>query len=131
MPTILDVTGFEIPGDVQGVSLLKLGTVKPRSIISESFPDRDLLNLHPRFHRIERAIFSWPYKFITSTAGEKELYDLSKDPSEKENLYRSGERISAELELRLSRWLNRISSESKSLAKSGQVLRVEFGRSVK
>jgi len=131
MPTILDVTGYEVPDDVQGVSLLKLGSVKTRSIISESFPDRDLLNLHPRFHRIERAIFSWPYKLISSTAGEKELYDLSKDPSEKENLYRHGERISAELELRLSRWLKSISSESTSLARSGRAFRVEFGRSIK
>jgi len=131
MPTILDVTGYEVPDAVQGVSLLKLGSVKTRSIISESFPDRDLLNLHPRFHRIERAIFSWPYKLISSTAGEKELYDLSKDPSEKENLYRHGERISAELELRLSRWLKSISSESTSLARSGRAFRVEFGRSIK
>jgi arylsulfatase A-like enzyme len=131
MPTILDVTGYEIPDDVQGVSLLKVESVRTRNIISESFPDRDLLNLDPRFHRIERAIFSWPYKFISSTAGEKELYDLSKDPSEKENLYQHGERISAELELRLSRWLKSISSASTSLAKSGQVFRVEFGRSIK
>ena len=131
MPTILDVTGYEIPDDVQGVSLLKVESVRTRNIISESFPDRDLLNLDPRFHRIERAIFSWPYKFISSTAGEKELYDLSKDPSEKENLYQHGERISAELELQLSRWLKSISSASTSLAKSGQVFRVEFGRSIK
>jgi len=131
MPTILDVTGYEIPDAAQGVSLLKLDSVRTRSIISESFPDQELLNLGSRFHRIERAIFSWPYKFISSTAGEKELYDLSKDPFEKENLYRHGERISGELELRLGRWLNSVSSESISLAKSGQVFRIEFGRSIK
>ncbi|NOY38663.1 MAG: sulfatase, partial [Nitrospirae bacterium] len=67
MPTVLDVLGYAIPGDIQGISLLKSEEIdKNRSVISESFPDRRKLILNKRFHRIERAIFSDSMKFITS-----------------------------------------------------------------
>jgi arylsulfatase A-like enzyme len=108
MPTILDVLGYEISKDIQGMSLQSLKHEKSRNIISESYPNNYLLSWHSRFHRVERAIYSWPYKFISSTAGKKELYDLSRDPDEKVNLYRSDDRISGELELQLNQRLNSV-----------------------
>jgi arylsulfatase A-like enzyme len=131
MPTILDVTGFEISKGIQGVSLLKLGTVKTRSVISESFSDYGLLDLHVRPPRVERAIFSGPYKFISSTAGKKELYDLSRDPSEKENLYRPDDTVSGELELRLSQWLHSVAGQSSSSGKADEASLAGFARSIK
>jgi len=117
MPTILDVTGYEIPEDINGVSVLRLKNDNTRNVISESYPNKYLMSWHARFHRIERAIISWPYKFISSTAGKKELYDLSKDPDEKVNLYRPDDKISGNLELQLNQKLKNSAVKSSSPAK--------------
>ncbi len=39
-----------------------------------------------RFQRVRRALFKWPYKLIWSSDGHHELYDLSRDPGEQNNL---------------------------------------------
>ncbi len=105
LPTVLDTLGYEIPGNVQGLSLLKPEDLNNRTVISESFPDRIKLRLHKRFHRIERAIFSNSMKFISSTSGKSELYDLSKDPREKTNIDMVNNAISENLESKLNKWL--------------------------
>lgn len=48
----------------------------------------DLLNPHwgARFRRVRRALFAWPYKYIQSSDGRHELYDLERDPREASNL---------------------------------------------
>jgi hypothetical protein len=40
-----------------------------------------------RFRRVRRAIIDWPYKVIRSSDGAHELYDLSVDIAESNNLY--------------------------------------------
>ena len=117
MPTILDVLGYEVPEYVQGLSLTKLESWNARTVIAESFPKGPLLTLHPGFNRVERAIFFWPFKFILSTAGKRELYDLSKDPDEKNNLYRPDDETSRRLEMSLNHWLKTVSAETGSPAK--------------
>jgi arylsulfatase A-like enzyme len=113
-PTILDVAGGdEMSGKNQEKSLLKVEDGNPRVVISESFPYKENSSLHPRFRCIERAIFSRTFKFIRSTAGKRELYDLSKDPNEKKNLYDSDSNVSKELETRLTRWLASVESPGK------------------
>lgn len=114
MPTVLDVLGYKIPGELQGVSLLRPENLDNRNVISESFPDRRKLILHKRFHRIERAIFSDSMKYITSTSGKQELYDLSKDPEEKKNIYTANKSISKYLESKLNHWLSVVNKESTS-----------------
>lgn len=39
-----------------------------------------------RFQRVRRAIFDWPLKYIDSSDGHDELYDLDRDPAEVLNL---------------------------------------------
>jgi arylsulfatase A-like enzyme len=117
MPTILDVLRFEIPGDIDWQSLLTPKQSRPREVISESFPHGYLLQWHPRFRRIERAIFSGQVKFIRSTGGKRELYDLSKDPKEKRNLYNSSGGAYKELEARLNEWLKETKEEFGSTPK--------------
>jgi arylsulfatase A-like enzyme len=114
MPTILDVLGYEIPQGIDGQSLLRHDGSNPREVISESFPHGYLVNWHTRFRRVERAIFWGQLKFIGSTAGKQELYDLSKDPDEKENLYETDKGASRDLEARLNQWLREVNEESGS-----------------
>ena len=75
-----------------------------------------MISWHQRFNRVERAIFSDPYKFISSTAGKRELYNLSKDPNEMENLYKDDD-TSKGIEARLETWLKTTVAETESPAK--------------
>ena len=116
MPTVLDVLGYEIPVDIQGQSLLKLENMNKRPIISESFPGTFVIRWHERFDRFEKAIFLDGLKFIHSTAGKRELYDLSKDPDEEENLYSQTDNRAKKLETALNEWLKKTMSEAELAA---------------
>jgi len=105
MPTILEVSGYEVPGYVHGKSLLKLEKDDTRVVLSESFPNPTYIKWHSRFNRYERAIFSKHFKFISSSAGKRELYNLAEDPNESDNLYNPDDYTSKELESRLNQWL--------------------------
>ena len=60
--------------------------------------------------QVSLAIFKGNFKFINSTAGKKELYDLSKDPNERKNIYNLENSVSKELETKLNSWLSTIKS---------------------
>jgi arylsulfatase A-like enzyme len=100
-PTVLDVVGLPIPEGIPGRSLASgTDSLGSREVFAESFR----WTRFSRLDRVERAIFSGHMKFISSTAGKRELYNLAEDPEEMENLYREdGESI--ELERRLNEWL--------------------------
>lgn len=98
MPTLLLTLGLSIPPDVQGKSLIPLimgeNPGNERCSYSESF--------YPRYH------YGWSelqslrnsrYKYIK--APKPELYDLTKDPKEQENVYRQNSSIAEELEQKL------------------------------
>lgn len=110
MPTILGVLEYEAPENLRGKNLLKLEPGNSRIVISASFQNDYLISLHSRFNRVERALFLRPFKLISSTSGKRELYDLSKDPNERENLYQSNG-MARELEARLDQWLKTIKAE--------------------
>ena len=106
LPTVLDVLAYELPVKLNGQSLLNLEENNSRIVISESFPSGHLRSLHSRFDRIEQALFLGPYKFIRASRGKKQLYNLTKDPAEKDNIYQSDNSTCTKLETRLNEWLN-------------------------
>ena len=84
MPTVCELLGLPTPGDVQGKSLLSLvagqKTEPDREAYSESY--------YPRYHygwSELKSIRTARYKFIQ--APRPELYDLSLDPREKDNIF--------------------------------------------
>jgi arylsulfatase A-like enzyme len=86
LPTIMEVTGISPPRFLQGVSLRHgIGNAN-RKLISESFPGSGLTSLNPKFNRIERALYAGSFKYIDSTSGQHELYDVSADPGEARDL---------------------------------------------
>ncbi len=119
MPTILELLTYKTPDNLQGISLQKLESGKTREVISESFPYGGWLEWHSRFDRVERAIFSGPYKFISSTAGKKELYNLLQDSSEKDILNKTENKITMDLEAKLNRWLETTVPRFESTSKKG------------
>jgi arylsulfatase A-like enzyme len=89
-PTILEVAGVPRPASFAGQSLTQ-SVDSERYLYSEAFPPDSPDNLVERFHqRTERAIYHHHQKFIESTKGDRELYNLDTDPEERRNLY-SGE----------------------------------------
>jgi len=97
-PTILDFLGYPIPGEMQGKSLKDLlfnpGKELERLLYTESF--------YPRFHfgwHELKAVYWRNYKYIDTRSPE--LYDLAKDPSERENLYLKNNRIAKKMKAML------------------------------
>ena len=86
LPTILASAGIPAPVFVQGRNLLDGATPADRFLVSESFPEPRLMDLHKRFIRTERALYSGKYKLIASTAGKRELYNIANDPAEQSDL---------------------------------------------
>ena len=81
MPTVLDATGLEAMVETEGASLWPVLTgmadLPPRALFAES-----TLYGAPR-----RAIIEWPYKLIVEpTTGVRELFDLSADARERNDL---------------------------------------------
>jgi arylsulfatase A-like enzyme len=104
MPTLLDLIGAKIPAKVkaqmQGVSLLPL--INGEHMELTAFSETDY-----RFYACKRAIrTSDGLKFIYSLdSGEKELYDLKKDPQEQVNLINTDPKTAYELEQKLFSWM--------------------------
>jgi len=99
MPTILDLIGIDSPKQVQGVSLLPLieGGVKPlnKYIYTELFG-------------YLASIRSTNWKYITNFKKIEELYNLDKDPIEKNNLIKTEPEIAEHMKNKLEDYFNEI-----------------------
>jgi arylsulfatase A-like enzyme len=95
VPTILDVLGYGVPKGVQGHSLR--GPV--HDVMSESFVQPFVSKWNPKYLKADQAIVSGSMKFVESSTGTKELYDLSRDPNELHNLLPGGPESALEAKL--------------------------------
>lgn len=82
-PTVLDMLGYPIPADYDGVSLVPAmvgGELAERPLFAELLPYTSLNEHHT-------AVVLGDLKYIkVQTTGSEELYDLSTDPGEHKNL---------------------------------------------
>lgn len=105
MPTVLGTLGFQAPKGAQGKDLRDLEDDASRLVVSESFP----FTLFGRTSgKTERAVFSGSTKLIALRSGARELYDLSRDPEERQNLYRPDGDQATALTRFLDQWAARI-----------------------
>lgn len=101
MPTILDILNIPIPEEAQGVSLRGLWENKNDSGINKYVYAVSPVGLE--------SIRSSDYKFIYHIAGKQhELYDLIRDPQEKNNLYGQNFDIANNLKAEISKWKNNL-----------------------
>lgn len=102
LPTILEVAGLAPRTDLPGVSLLHLDSKPDRLILSERhFGACQTPNA--RVPEVQYALFQGSSKMISSSSGDRELYDLAKDPKEQANLYQEHPPLA--LETALHDWL--------------------------
>jgi arylsulfatase A-like enzyme len=105
-PSVMDALGLPVPRNIAGRSLAGQPPDGDRLIFSESFPNNFMARFHPRFRRVERALFVGSLKLIRSTAGKRELYNVTDDPHENRNLY--GGEQGRRLETALQDWLETV-----------------------
>jgi arylsulfatase A-like enzyme len=101
MPTVLEAAGIPAPDGIAGVSL---SADMQRPVFAESYPSNELSALHPRFRRIERTVCAGDLKFVRSSTGKRELFDLRQDAGESKNLVNDRQEDAARLERILLEW---------------------------
>ncbi len=116
MPTVLQYVKIEIPEQLQGRSLLPLMASKKeedsRSLYAETFLPR----IHFNWSEL-RSVETDKYQFIQ--APKPELYDLSNDPGETNNLYPAKKAVAEELHARLNTLIRQYSADQELAEKTG------------
>jgi len=118
MPTVLDLLGVPAPKSVQGVSLQRLARGEPLGLVARSE------SWYPRYHygwSDLQSIQDGRFKYIR--APRPELYDLSADPRETNDLSRQDPQRLAALDKALAAEIARTSSAT--AAKGPQVVDAE------
>ena len=100
-PTVFDSLNIEGPKGVDGTSLLPL--LRGQRLDLPVFAETDY-----RLYRHLRSYRDGDFKLILDLQdGEKQLYDLSKDPEEKNDISSSEPRITYEMEQILRKWMEK------------------------
>lgn len=105
-PTLLEASNISVPENMEGVSLLSLVEKEKGELYQE-------IHISECTWRASRAIRTREWKFIkTIDKGlydmpPKELFNLREDPAEKHNLINEKQGVADELELRMTRWVDR------------------------
>ncbi|MEN8154175.1 MAG: sulfatase-like hydrolase/transferase [Acidobacteriota bacterium] len=118
MPTILDISGISIPVTCQGRSLLSEMKGKEPEEGNISYTE----SFYPRFHygwSELKAVYLDNYKFIL--APKPELYDISKDKNESDNIYFKKFKRSKELKEMLNDFLTKYSENYISPLKNSKM----------
>jgi arylsulfatase A-like enzyme/Flp pilus assembly protein TadD len=115
MPTVLQELKVEIPPQVQGRSLLPMkpqAENESRGLYAETFLPR----LHFNWSEL-RGVETENYHFID--APKPELYDLSKDPGETQNLFAGKKAVAEEMQVRLATLIHQYSAGQELAEKTG------------
>ncbi len=83
LPTVLQTIGAPVPAGVQGSPLLH---VAHASLAEEHINPEFVAFYGEVYDRALRVIYDGPYKLISTSRGERFLFDLTKDPGENDDL---------------------------------------------
>jgi len=105
VPTTLDFLGIKRQGLIFGTSLMPLISGKEESLQELQYVISEEILQQPELHNI-RSIRSGPWKYIITQNFEKnefdqELYNLSEDPAETDNLFGKETSLAIQLQQRL------------------------------
>jgi arylsulfatase A-like enzyme len=102
LPTILATVGIPVPPGLPGLDLRTVNTAPPRVLVSASYTPRGVV------HQRAIAVIANGMKYIDSTLGPRELFDLTRDPDEQTNLYRADDPVSRSMRASLSEWEKKV-----------------------
>lgn len=126
MPTVLDLTGLEIPGGIAGVSLKPLMTGEREDLKLAAYCESYFPAIHYGWSEL-KSLRIGNYKYIQ--APTPELFDLGSDPMEENNLASSKPDVASRMRENLGqleeRWSTDASVEAAPLdARTSEALRV-------
>ncbi len=103
LPTVLQAIGAPVPGGVQGSPIQQVA----RNSLAEEHINPEFVSFYGEvYNRALRVIYDGPYKLISTSRGERHLFDLTKDPGESNDLAKlEAERVTSmegELEAAMS-----------------------------
>jgi len=107
-PTVLATLGLSRPPAMQGRDLNHPEALAGRVLYNEAFPCAVLQAPECPNGCMARSVYRWPYKYITSSTGKRELFDLSKDPLEEHTLYASQKQAADKLRFDLEAWIKNL-----------------------
>lgn len=100
MPTMLTLAGIKLPNDLDGIDLSQ-----------HLLEEKPIPKNRPMFWEFKKnlAVRRGNWKFIQIATGETELYDLEKDPSEKNNVAEKNTKVAVELKRLVHTWYEEVS----------------------
>jgi arylsulfatase A-like enzyme/Tfp pilus assembly protein PilF len=116
MPTVLSALGMAVPAEVQGRSLLPLIEEPNRKSDEDLYAESYLPRLHFDWSEL-RGVETDRYHFID--APKPELYDLTKDPGETQNLFAGKKAVGEEMRGKLTEVIRRYSAGKELAEKTG------------
>jgi len=128
MPTILQFLKIKTPFSFEGYPL-KTDNITPRKIVSEQYENiRTVSKYGKRFAGIKRSLILYPYKYIYSSIGKNELFDLEKDPKESRNILNEKKEIAVSMKDALKTWVSqrkKITKNKKNIIGKDEVARLK------
>ncbi|MCD6230836.1 MAG: hypothetical protein J7J88_03095, partial [Dehalococcoidia bacterium] len=79
--------------------------------VQKRFPDVDVMG---KWSYSLKAIYAGEYKYILKSDGSGELYNVARDPEEKENVVGEHPRLATVLEEQLHAWTRKVEQERRS-----------------
>jgi arylsulfatase A-like enzyme len=107
LPTVVAAVGGKVPEGVQGQALPH---VTHEILAEEHINPEFVAHYGAVYDRALRVLYDPPYKLITTSKGEKLLFDLAQDPQENDNLVSREPARVAELERRLEATMSTMAS---------------------
>jgi arylsulfatase A-like enzyme len=117
LPTVLEVLGVPPPPGVQGQPLQR---VTRKSLAEEHINPEFVAHYGNVYNRAMRVLYDGPYKLITTSQGERLLFDLTRDRGEERNLASREPDQVARMEQELERKMSRMEAKIASAAPEGR-----------